>query len=88
MKNIPLDLTVKQSLATMTEGGFSGRVEAETTEPAEESRRRTDGCWKECVLMEVHVEKLKELVGKERLRVQEEGGKDGIRSQRTGKDWP
>lgn len=36
MKNIPLDLTVKQSLATLTEGGFSGRVEAEITEPAEE----------------------------------------------------
>lgn len=48
----------------------------------QKSRRRMDGCWKRYMLMEVHIEKLKESVGRERLRVQEEGGKDGIRSQR------
>lgn len=46
------------------------------------SRGRTDGFRERYVLMEVHIEKLKESVGRERLRVQEEGGQDGIRSQR------
>lgn len=39
MENIPLDLTLKQSLATPMEGGFSEVGEAEITEEVEEKRK-------------------------------------------------
>lgn len=39
MKNIPLDLTLKQLQATLSEGSFSEAVEADKTEQAEKKRK-------------------------------------------------
>lgn len=38
MKSRPLDLTLRQWLATLIEGGFSEMVQAEITEPMEEEK--------------------------------------------------
>lgn len=77
MKNIPLDLTLKQLQDTLSEGSFSEAVEADKTEQA-----KNNSCWNGYVLMEVHIDKLRESVERERLEVQEGGCKDGIRSKR------